>query len=162
MKKLLILALVFSMTSAASAALSLGGDTEVLVGGFSATVTVISDDASNWMGYIDGHSAGVTGVAATSIAGSDSYVIVDPLGYTGYYEIQAADMSDPFDSIGPGVQFEIMVNSGADVVGTVYTIDRWNSNWNTILETVQVTVVPEPMTIALLGLGSLFLLRRRK
>lgn len=158
MKKLLILALVFGMTSAASAALSLGGATEVGVGE-TAIVTVSSDDTAGWFGYI-GYDAGVTGMVATSNAGSDSYVTPDPYGYTGYFEIQAADMSDPFDSVQPGVQFEISVLGG--VLGEVYTIDRWNAAWDTVLESVQVTVVPEPMTIALLGLGSLFLLRRRK
>ena len=32
----------------------------------------------------------------------------------------------------------------------------------TVLDTITITQIPEPMTIALLGLGSLFLLRRRK
>lgn len=160
MKKLLILALVFSMTSAASAALSLGGATTVDQTG-TAIVTVSSDDTSGWFGYI-GYDAGVTGMVATSLAGQDSYVLVDPYGYTGYFEIQAADMSDPFDSVQPGVQFEITVAGLGNPLGTVYTIDRWNSDWDTVLESVQVTVVPEPMTIALLGFGGLLMLRRRK
>jgi hypothetical protein len=162
MKKLLILALVFGMTSAASAALSLGGATEV-VEGDTAIVTVISDNTSNWMGYIefDPGVVGVSAVVALPGAGTDSYVIKDPLGWTGYYEIQAADMSEPFDSVVPGVQFNIMV-AGA-TAGDVYTIGLMANDWATYLDSVQVTVVvPEPMTIALLGLGGLFMLRRRK
>ena len=64
MKKLLILALVFSMTSAASAALSLGGATEVTPGG-SVTVTVSSTDTSNWMGYIGFNDTVIPGVTVT-------------------------------------------------------------------------------------------------
>jgi len=163
MKKLLILALVLGMTSAASAALSLGGDIGGTIDiGTTGIVTVISDDTSNWMGYIefDPTVVGVTGVVATTIAGQDSYVLPDPLGWTGYYEIQAADMSEPFDSVQPGAQFEISVLGGA--ANAVYTISLLDSDWATVLDTGTVTVVPEPMTIALLGLGGLFLLRRRK
>jgi len=93
MKKLLILAMVLSMASAASAALSLGGD---INSGFpvgdTAIVTVISDTGDEWMGYIGYNPAqvGVTGCVATSNAGSNAYVTPDPLGYVGYYEIQAA------------------------------------------------------------------------
>jgi hypothetical protein len=163
MKKLLILALVLGMTSAASAALSLGG---VINGTIdvdtTGIVTVESDDTLGWEGYIgfDYTVVGVSGCVATSKAGQDSFVVADPLGYLGYYHIQAADMSEPFDSVVAGVQFEISVY-GANL-GDVYTIDRWNTAWDTILESGTVTVVPEPMTIALLGLGGLFLLRRRK
>ena len=162
MKKLLILALVFSMTSAASAALlTLGGATEVDEG-MTAVVTGISDtDDDSWFGYIgfDPAVVGVSGVVATANAGGDSYVTPDPAGYTGYYEIAAADSAEPFD-VAAGVQFEISVFGAA--LHDVYTIDLYASDWFTVLDSVQVTVIPEPMTIALLGLGSLFLLRRRK
>jgi len=163
MKKLLILMLVLGMTSAASAALSLGGviNGEILPGE-TGIVTVISDDTSNWMAFIgyDHTVVGVTGIVATSNAGSDSYVIPDPGGWVGYYEISAGDMSPPYDSEVAGVQFEISVYGAA--VDDVYTIERWDAAFETVLESGTVTVIPEPMTIALLGLGGLFLLRRRK
>ena len=164
MKKLLILALVLGMTSAASAALSLGGVYNGTINvGETGIVTVISDDTVGWMGYVGSDNPpvlGITGCVATTKAGQDSYVTPNPYGYVGYYEIQAADMSEPFDSVVAGVQFEISVYGAT--LGDVYTIDRWNTGWDTILESGTVTVIPEPMTIALLGLGGLFLLRRRK
>ena len=162
MKKLLILALVLGMTSAASAALSLGG---VINGTIdvdtTGIVTVVSDDTEPWEGYIgyDYTVVGVSGCVATSNAGQDGFS-VPTTSYLGYYHIQAADMSEPFDSVVAGVQFEISVY-GANL-GDVYTIERWNTAWDTVLESGTVTVIPEPMTIALLGLGGLFLLRRRK
>jgi len=163
MKKLLILALVLGMTSAASAALSLGGviNGDILEG-TTGIVTVESDDMEPWMGYIefDHLVVGVSDVVATSNAGSDSYVTPDPLGWVGYYEIQAADMSEPYDSVQPGIQFNISVIGATE--GDVYTITLLAGDWATVLDTGTVTVIPEPMTIALLGLGGLFLLRRRK
>jgi len=163
MKKLLILALVLGMTSAASAALSLGG---VINGTIdldtTGIVTVISDDTEPWAAFItyDPTVVGVSGVVATSLAGQDSEVIPDPSGWVGNYKMEAKDMSEPFDSVQPGVQFEISVYGAA--FNDVYTIDLYAADWVTILESGTVTVIPEPMTIALLGLGGLFLLRRRK
>ena len=73
----------------------------------------------------------------------------------------AADMTEPFDSIQAGVWFEFTVYGAA--VGDVYTVDLYASDFATILDTGYVyCVIPEPMTIAMLGLGALFLLRRRK
>lgn len=163
MKKLLILMLVLGMTSAASAAISLGG---VINGTIdldtTGIVTVISDDTEPWAGFIgfDPSVVGVSGVTATLDAGQDALVEPDPEGWTGYYFFEAKDMSEPFDSVQPGVQFEISVFGAA--LHDVYTIDLYAADWETILDSGTVTVIPEPMTIALLGLGGLFLLRRRK
>lgn len=166
MKKLLILVLVLGLTSSASALItSLGGPTEVMYDG-SVTINVISDtDYVAWFGYIgfDPAEVGVSACVATSNAGDDSIVTLNPYGWTGYYEIEAGDQTEPYDSVLAGVQFEITVmGGGLAKVGSVYTIDLYDSNWTTPHDTVQVTVIPEPMTVALLGLGGLFLLRRRK
>ena len=159
MRKFSILLLVLGMTSTAGAALSFGGviNGEIEVG-TTGIVTIISDTTEAYFLYL-GSDGGVTGVVPTFRAGEHADVIPDPY-WPGFYELQAADMSAPFDSIQPGVHFNIYVYGAA--VGDVYTLDRWNAAWDTILETGTVTVVPEPMTISLLGLGGLFLLRRRK
>ena len=156
-----ILLLVLGMASTAGAALSLGGDSFYQPGQTS-IVTVISDDTDDWTGYIgfEPTQHGVSGCVATSNAGEDAVVTLDPYGWTGWYEIEAADDSEPFDSVQPGVQFEISV-FGGDAIGTIYTIDLYASDWTTLLDSWNV-YVPEPMTISMLGLGGLFLLRRRK
>ena len=160
MKKLLILALVLGMASTADAALTLGGD-RYFEPGQTAIVTVISDDTSDWLGYIgfEPSVVGVSGCVATSNAGEDAVVTLDPYGWTGWYEIKAADDSAPFDSVQPGVQFEISVF--ASVFSDIYIIDLYASDWATLIDSWTV-IIPEPMTIAMLGLGGLFLLRRRK
>jgi hypothetical protein len=141
MEKLLSILLIFGMTSAASAAISLGGAVTVIQGD-SATVTVISDTTSRWMGYIgfDPAVVGVTACVATSNAGSDSYVIPDPYGWIGFYEIAASDLSAPFDSVVAGVQFNITVFGGG-ASGDLYRIDLYASDWLTILDTAVVEVV---------------------
>jgi hypothetical protein len=162
MKKLLILAWVLGMASTAGAAVSLGGviDGEIDVG-TTGIVTVISDDTSNWMGYICfDPPVGVPILPPGPCAGEDASVIPPDPYWDGCYFLEAADMTEPFDSVQPGVQFEFSIYGAA--VDDVYTVDLYASDWVTIIDTGTVTVVPEPMTIALLGLGGLFLLRRRK
>jgi len=164
MKKLLILALILGMASTADAALSLGGDiNNNIYPNRWATVTVISDDTSNWTGYIGWDlEGGVTGVVATSNAGEDALVTPDPYGWVGWYEIEAADDSEPYDSVQPGVQFEISVYIDYPWEWIV-NIDLYDSDWATILDSGYVyCVIPEPLTFTMLGLGGLFLLRRRK
>ena len=61
--------------------------------------------------------------------------------------------------------FEFEVASDA-VVSNKITISHSSGNWNgdyspDVASDVQLTVMPEPMTIALLGLGGLFLRRRK-
>jgi len=58
------------------------------------------------------------------------------------------------------VQFEISVFIAN--AGDVYIIELYAADWTTILDIGTVMEVPEPMTIALFGLGGLFLLHRRK
>ena len=161
MKKLFIVMLVLGMASAASATVSLGGviDGEIDVG-TTGIVTVISDDTRAWMGIICFNPpVGVPILPLRPYAGEDASVTPIP-DYDGCYELIAADLSDPFDSVQPGVWFEFTVY-GTNV-GDVYTVDLYHDDWVTLLDTGTVTVVPEPITIALLGLGGLLALRRRK
>ena len=69
--------------------------------------------------------------------------------------VRAADLSPP-SAIQSGDQYDVTIQGY--VTGT-FGLDSDDYGTNDILE---VTVLPEPMTVALLGLGGLFLLRRRK
>ena len=163
MRKLTILALVLGMASTAGAAVSLGGDIDgEIVVGTTGIVTVISDTTSPWAGGICfDPPVGIPNLVFPC-AGDDASIWPPP-PYPpshGCYDLTAADMTEPFDSIQPGVWFEFTVYGAA--VGDVYTVDLYAEDWATILDTGTITVVPEPMTIAMLGLGGLFLLRRRK
>jgi hypothetical protein len=167
MKKVLTILLVLGLVSTASAALSFDQDTYSVVAGSSVTLNVVSSDTAAWGGYIDfaDHTSLSTSCVKTANAGVDASVVPNPYGYAGYYGLEAKD-ADPDDgwSIVAGTQFQFTINTGAGDNGQSYTIYLEDTGWNrttALLDTATVNVTPEPMTIALLGLGGLFLRRRK-
>ncbi len=166
MKKLLILALVLGLASTASAALSLdpSGDQIAWPGAFD--VDVVSTDTAMYTWFValtDNTYGSITGVTVGSGAGDDGSAtpLGDMMGYFDIYQIEALDMSDPFDSVQPGSQFTVNLNfTGAAPTDSLQLVllDPALS----VIDSTTLHGVPEPMTIALLGLGGLFMLRRRK
>jgi len=127
------------------------------------TITVVSEDTSGWLGYLIVEEGG---------AGSlESVVILDAAGDNA--------TAGPYTEAGWGTGFELSASTGplADppiAVGTQFSLDYVGEvgdtatislfvdpEYTTPVASVNVTVVPEPMTVILLGLGGLFLRRRR-
>jgi len=184
MKKLLIFMLVLGMASVANATLTAvapvitGALTWDIVGAAGFEKLEATHDATatvNWNGWgLD--RAGATVNAIGPINGSSSYTGSLPLNSaTPTPYPNAGNLAKVFDglvssfpwngwdlvegAIAPSAVTPSSVWYVFDVASTG-TIDIWDYTGMTIVGTV--TVIPEPMTIALLGLGSLFLLRRRK
>jgi hypothetical protein len=166
MKKLLVLMLVFGVASVANAmTLSLvDGDADT-VDLLDSAGYVVGDDV--YFAVVgDTSKVAISGGALTAIAPADS-------GIFGY-DAQANGMcAAPLDgmwgslasiagtSTGPGVYVDeiawTLVGGATNAdISLITTVDFMT------FETIGTINVPEPMTIALMGLGSLFLLRRRK
>ncbi len=165
MKKLLILTLVFGMASTANALivqLGAGGATNGagvdMITTLSAIEVVSDSSAVPYVMYLfapDVAQLDITGVVARPAAGTESLVedLLDALGPgTHLWGIQAVDMSPPLTSIVAGIQFDAATAG----LGTMQLLTE---DLGTVLDSV--TVIPEPASMLLIGLGGLLLRRRR-
>ena len=172
MKKLLILMLVLGMTSTASAVINLtwvdsgGSDISSITVVKNSTITAYlkADDASmypsaKWIGesYTASDYAKITNITATAAAGGNPVILDKTSTYPGWWTTEAKDIESPF-TVATGIQWNVTI-SGLELSGANYT--TLDSDSYGTSDSLDVYVVPEPMTIALLGLGGLFLRRRK-
>ena len=163
MKKLLILMLVLGMASMASAALSVGGATTVGDGG-TAVITVSSDNTDPWTAYVDDSTwasgGAIVSVVATAAAGQEAGITLQSNGYA--YRFQTLDTSPATTpNVSSGIQWNVTVDDGGLDIDDTFTVYFYENDYSATWGSVTMTVTPEPMTIALLGLGGLFLRRRK-
>ena len=184
MKKLLILLLVLGMASWAAATPVISGSTEIdQTAGTKISITV--------SGTVDEASGGAAGNSNTPAGGGgwwlwvDYYSFSDQISNVSAGTIAMGGLKDfdvtkyPGDGFkfvagtnptwaettdvdsGEWFTFDLEVAADAEVDDT-YDISLLTESWSEIGSSIfTVTVVPEPMTIALLGLGGLFLRRRK-
>jgi hypothetical protein len=175
MKKLLILMLVMGLASTANATLTLvssAGDT-LDPGGTNTTMIGIYNDVLG-----PGQGAGVflavaettlgkwTGVAnsyappSPELAELIHYGVVDPgtgIGTVDLYSANLIKIPSTSDwEVGVLADFEFECLDMGDVTITMYA-----DNISTPIDTMVIHQVPEPLTFGLLGLGGLFLRRRK-
>lgn len=159
MKKLLVVMLVLGLASAANAALSLGQLAGELAIGESADVMVGSDADGGyalWLEIPDLSVATYTvDFTAAGNPNGDS-AINEYAGYDGWFEVIVASLNPS----APIVAGDHVVATVTGVAVGETALNLYADDGATLLGSTPI-VVPEPMTIALLGLGGLFLRRRR-
>ena len=161
MKKLLILVLVLGIASAANAALTFEDAAITVTINTTPTLNIVSDNIAAHTSYV-GNAPGLadlTGMVATANAGPDAIVLESPYGYNGYWGIEAKDNDADTWDIKAGVQFTGTLTVGGTT--GAYSLNLYDSTFINVIDTLPITIVPEPITIALLGLGGLFLRRRK-
>lgn len=165
MRKLLVLILVLGLASAANAMLitvdeQQGDSFEVDI---TSTITVVSEDASSWLGYIiveDGGAGSLENAVKLDAAGDiGAFTAYTEAGWGTGFELTASMSPTGVPPLAAGSQFSFDYIGS---VGDIATISLFlDPGYATPVASVSVTVVPEPMTVILLGLGALFLRRRR-
>jgi len=176
MKKLLVLLMVLGLASSAQATLSLTMDgstaptsTTINVDD-TITIGISSDDQSFYTAYIELSTTNwpdvtdkaelLFGTGVASGIGNIGVVTTDYYGDGSAVRIDVGSNAVPNDVV-PGIQYSLDLHclGLSDFAGDVI-IGLYDSG-ETPIQTMAITQVPEPMTLALLGLGGLFLRRRK-
>ena len=180
MKKLLILLLVLCVVSMTSATPMITGPDEIDidVGYITLTLQGTSAEASDedfdpsnggyegavWVDY-SAYSGQISNVGSADAnmgvnASIDLTTYLPSDGGVPFAAAPGASWTEETDvDVGDWFTFRVTMLSGAEE-DDEYDVQVLNDSWG-IVYTHTVTVVPEPMTIALLGLGGLFLRRRK-
>ena len=119
-------------------------------------------NAVPWSGPHDGVATGNKLYAPPSISGAyntyyGSTTSTDSYAVDMWHAFHAPGSPTAFVGVGVLSEFELNVTD----LSTDIQIDMFDSSWFQTSSGVTLTLIPEPMTMALLGLGGLFLRRRK-
>ncbi len=174
MKKMLTLVLVLGMASLASATVSmtLSGDNTPGSGTINLSVVPSSDQIDLQMaicikkatgGSVGTLSLGTIGAnAPTDSADTEASLAMLGNGSDATYGNGEIWTMTSFTSVYPEGVWLTVTYSGAVAGNTITAFQSADGNFDDVdLQSNTITIVPEPVTMALLGLGGLFLRRRK-
>ena len=160
MKKLLVARLVLGLASGAGAALKLvDKPTEPIDIG--ETIAIMVENTSSgaytgWLSISDPSIADFDDVTFTAAGNPSGASTITPHPEFGAW-IEFSVVSFPPAEVAPGEHITVEVTGKSE--GTT-RLTLLGGDGELIWDSADISVIPEPMTIALLGLGSLFLRRR--
>jgi len=167
MKKLLVLALVLSMASMANAALTLDFSATAAIGDVTFSISGDGTDGTGtyYLGVVSGGGASIgIGSAVVDYTGNQSSISWDDTGVAamlGLVEpavnIQLTGTPAPGQSNPP--LSGMLVHGITLTISQNATVQLYDGDGN--LKAAQDVTTPEPITIGLLGLGAMFLRRRK-
>jgi len=163
MKKLVMVMVVLGWVSGANAALSLvGAPTEPLDIGEAATITVNNSEGGAYSGWLEIVNPAIVDFSATpeftaggNPAGNSTMTEHEEFG--AWYEFVIASFN-PAQPIVAGDHILVHVFGVSE--GTTQ-LNLYDASGNVVLKSADISVIPEPATIALLCAGALFLRRRK-
>lgn len=164
MRKLLVLGLVLGLASGAGAALTLvDGPAAPINVGQTATVTVHSDQDGSYSGWLEIVNPAVLefGSVAFTPAGNPAgnSTATPPAMFDTSMWVQFTVASfNPLQPVNAGNH--IVVNLTGASEGTT-RLNLYDDEAKTLWDDVDITVIPEPATIILLGLGAVCLRRKQ-
>ncbi len=164
MKRVFVLALVMGLVSAANGAATLvEGPVDPINIGETATITVSNADDGGYLGWLqiaDLTVADYDGMPELTAAGNpdgSSSSVTPYASDDAWYEFTVSSFA-PDNPVLAGGHIVVKVVGVSE--GTT-ALNLYDEGGETLLSSFDITVIPEPMTIALLGLGGLLLHRRK-
>lgn len=157
MKKVLVLTLVLGLVGIANATVSLVPAAGTINVGDTITISVVSDSTDAYGGWLELTDNGIGSFGDLVILPKAGVDAAKDFTFAPWWSFEAKSFN-PAAPIVAGDHFTIDFTGTAEGAAslTLYEFDG-----ATVIQTVGIDVVPEPMTLGLLGLGGLFLRRRK-
>ena len=170
MKKLLVLMLVVAVGSIASAGMMLSGPAEAAEGeAFELVVSGMAADATG-LGLAGGVYA-TPGAGGQTAGSAEALAAAGNLGSVGTYDdgffngwdftVGALLPQDASEEVADGDWAVLRYVAGAAGTSETFGLYDYDVSYDDPIQTITVAYTPEPMSLALLGLGGLFLRRRK-